>query len=221
MARKVTVQRTNTIGTWKTKTQTMSNYIGDLDDLGPVFDSNSFFPPPDTRQDSSLVAALNSLGNPIDEIHELFFEAKRVMPKPVTANFHVDSGRFRNIFRTDRLWNYDSAMPGPNFNQNDKPYWLGDSPGTNAYDFVCDSAHINNLHLDYLDNDSALVYDKATITNAYINKFSIDPDETGSSVQVDRVREFRIENQSNVTRFGAQLMDDSVMDTNPANFGLN
>ena len=36
----------------------------------------SFFPPPDTRQDSSLVAALNSLGNPIDEIHELFFEAK-------------------------------------------------------------------------------------------------------------------------------------------------
>tara|TARA_B100000287_G_scaffold688_1_gene700 strand:- start:519 stop:1184 length:666 start_codon:yes stop_codon:yes gene_type:complete len=221
MARKVTVQRSNTISTWKTKTQTMSNYIGDLDDLGPVFDSNSFFPPPDTRQDSSLVAALNSLGNPIDEIHELFFEAKRVMPKPVTANFHVDSGRFRNIFRTDRLWNYDSAMPGPNFNQNDKPYWLGDSPGTNAYDFVCDSAHINNLHLDYLDNDSALVYDKATITNAYINKFSIDPDETGSSVQVDRVREFRIENQSNVTRFGAQLMDDSVMDTNPANFGLN
>ena len=221
MARKVTVQRNNTIGTWKTKTQTMSNYIGDLDDLGPVFDSNSFFPPPDTRQDSSLVAALNSLGNPIDEIHELFFEAKRVMPKPVTANFHVDSGRFRNIFRTDRLWNYDSAMPGPNFNQNDKPYWLGDSPGTNAYDFVCDSAHINNLHLDYLDNDSALVYDKATITNAYINKFSIDPDETGSSVQVDRVREFRIENQSNVTRFGAQLMDDSVMDTNPADFGLN
>ena len=76
-----------------------------------MFDSNSFFPPPDTRQDSSLVAALNSLGNPIDEIHELFFEAKRVMPKPVTANFHVDSGRFRNIFRTDRLWNYDSAMP--------------------------------------------------------------------------------------------------------------
>lgn len=221
MARKVTVQRSNTISTWKTKTQTMSNYIGDLDDLGPVFDSNSFFPPPDTRQDSSLVAALNSLGNPIDEIHELFFEAKRVMPKPVTANFHVDSGRFRNIFRTDRLWNYDSAMPGPNFNQNDKPYWLGDSPGTNAYDFVCDSAHINNLHLDYLDNDSALVYDKATITNAYINKFSIDPDETGSSVQVDRVREFRIENQSNVTRFGAQLMDDSVMDTNPADFGLN
>ena len=221
MARKVTVQRSNTISTWKTKTQTMSNYIGDLDDLGPVFDSNSFFPPPDTRQDSSLVAALNSLGNPIDEIHELFFEAKRVMPKPVTANFHVDSGRFRNIFRTDRLWNYDSAMPGPNFNQNDKPYWLGDSPGTNAYDFVCDSAHINNLHLDYLDNDSALVYDKATITNAYINKFSIDPHETGSSVQVDRVREFRIENQSNVTRFGAQLMDDSVMDTNPANFGLN
>jgi hypothetical protein len=143
------------------------------------------------------------------------------MPKPVTANFHVDSGRFRNIFRTDRLWNYDDAMPGPNFNQNDKPYWLGDSPGTNAYDFVCDSAHINNLHLDYLDNDSALVYDKATITNAYINKFSIDPDETGSSVQVDRVREFRIENQSNVTRFGAHLMDDSVMDTNPANFGLN
>ena len=221
MARKVTVQRNNTIGTWKTKTQTMSNYIGDLDDLGAVFDSNEFFPPPDTRQDSSLVAALNSLGNPIDEIHELFFEAKRVMPKPVTANFHVDSGRFRNIFRTDRLWNYDSAMPGPNFNQNDKPYWLGDSPGTNAYDFVCDSAHINNLHLDYLDNDSALVYDKATITNAYINKFSIDPDETGSSVQVDRVREFRIENQSNVTRFGAQLMDDSVMDTNPADFGLN
>ena len=33
------------------------------------------------------------------------------MPKPVTANFHVDSGRFRNIFRTDRLWNYDDAMP--------------------------------------------------------------------------------------------------------------
>ena len=34
MARKVTVQRSNTISTWKTKTQTMSNYIGDLDDLG-------------------------------------------------------------------------------------------------------------------------------------------------------------------------------------------
>jgi len=112
-------------------------------------------------------------------------------------------------------------MPGPNFNQNDKPFWLGDSPGTNAYDFVCDSAHINRLHLDTLDNDSALVYEKATINDAYINKFSIDPDETGSSVQVDRVREFRIENQSNVTRFGAQLMDDSVMDTIAPDFGLN
>jgi len=221
MARKVTVQRHNTIGTWKTKTQTMSNYIGDLDDLGAMFDSNEFFPPPDTRQDSNLVAALNSLGNPVDEIHELFFEAKRVMPKPVTANFHVDSGRFRNIFRTDRLWNYDDAMPGPNFNQNDKPYWLGDSPGTNAYDFVCDSAHINNLHLDYLDNDSALVYDRATITNAYINHFSIEPDSTGSTIEVDRVRVFRIENQNNVTRFGAYTMDDSVVDTNPPDFGLN
>ena len=221
MARKVTVQRSNTISTWKTKTQTMSNYLGDLDDLGPAFDSNPFFPPPDTKQDSSFVAALNSLGGPAEEIHFLFFEAGKPMPRPVTANFHVDSGRFRNIFRVDQLWNYDDAMPGPNFNQNDKPFWLGDSPGTNAYDFVCDSAHINRLHLDTLDNDSALVYDKATINEAYINKFSIDPDETGSSVQVDRVREFRIENQSNVTRFGAQLMDDSVMDTNPPDFGLN
>ena len=221
MARKVTVQRSNTISTWKTKTQTMSNYLGDLDDLGPAFDSNPFFPPPDTRQDSSFVAALNSLGGPAEEIHFLFFEAGKPMPKPVTANFHVDSGRFRNIFRTDRLWNYDDAMPGPNFNQNDKPYWLGDSPGTSAYDFVCDSAHINKLHLDILDNDSALVYERVSINDAYINHFSIDPDSSGSPIEVDRVRVFRIENQNNVTRFGAYTMDDSVVDTNPPDFGLN
>ena len=86
---------------------------------------------------------------------------------------------------------------------------------------LLNSEHINNLHLDTLENDSALVYERASITEAYINKFSIDPDETGSNVQVDRVREFRIENQSNVTRFGAQLMDDSVMDTIAPDFGLN
>ena len=80
MARKVTVQRSNTISTWKTKTQTMSNYLGDLDDLGQAFDSNPFFPPPDTRQDSSFVAALNSLGGPTEEIHFLFFEAGKPMP---------------------------------------------------------------------------------------------------------------------------------------------
>ena len=221
MARKVTVQNTNTLGTWKTKTQQMSDFIGDLDDLGPVFDSNPFFPPPDTKQDSSLVAALNSMGGLGDEIHELFFEAKRVMPKPVTAIFHVDSGSFRNIFRVDQLQNNDDAMPGPNFNPSDKPLFTGDSPGTAAFDFNADSAHINNLHLDTLENDSALVYERASITEAYINKFSIDPDETGSNVQVDRVREFRIENQSNVTRFGAHLMDDSVMDTIAPDFGLN
>ena len=31
----------------------------------------------------------------------------------------------------------------------------------------------------------------------------------------------RIENENNVTRFGAYTMDDSVVDTNPPNFGLN
>tara|TARA_B100001287_G_scaffold97092_1_gene81606 strand:+ start:1094 stop:1888 length:795 start_codon:yes stop_codon:yes gene_type:complete len=165
MARKVLVQRNNTIGTWKSKTQQMSDFIGDLDDLGPAFDSNPFFPPPDTRQDSSLVAALNSMGGHGDEIHELFFEAKRVMPKPVTANFHVDSGSFRNILRVDRLANNDDAMPGPNFNQNDKPFWLGDSPGTAAFDFTADSVHINRLHVgNFLDvNDSAFIYDRVQI----------------------------------------------------------
>jgi hypothetical protein len=170
MARKVTVQRTNTIGTWKSKTQQMSEYLGDLDDLGQIFDSNPFYAAPDTRQDSNLVAALNSSTQIGDRIHFLFFEAGEPISsgagnKPVTAIFHGESAHIRNILRVDQILNTDDAMPGPNFNQNDKPHWLGDSPGTSAFDFVCDSAHINVAKVgNFLDvNDSAFIYDRVRI----------------------------------------------------------
>jgi len=170
MARKVTVQRTNTIGTWKSKTQQMSEYLGDLDDLGQIFDSNPFYPNPDEKQDSSFVAALNSQTQIGDRIHFLFFEAGEPISsgagnRPVTAIFHGESAHVRNILRVDKILNTDDAMPGPNFNQNDKPYWLGDSPGTHAFDFVCDSAHMDVLKVrNFLDvNDSAFIYDRVRI----------------------------------------------------------
>ena len=63
MARKVTVDLTDAVGSFMTKTNLMSDYMGDLDDLDSTFDSAN----------TTLVQALNKVGDNVDSINERLF----------------------------------------------------------------------------------------------------------------------------------------------------
>jgi len=63
MARKVTVDLTDAVGTFMTKTNLMSDFMGDLDDLDSTFDG----------ADGSLVQGLNRVGDITDSINERLF----------------------------------------------------------------------------------------------------------------------------------------------------
>lgn len=63
MARKVTVDLTDAVGTFMTKTNQMSDFIGDLDDLDSTFDG----------ADSNIISSLNRVGDLTDSIDERLF----------------------------------------------------------------------------------------------------------------------------------------------------
>ena len=63
MARKVTVDLTDAVGSFMTKTNLMSDYMGDLDDLDSTFDSAN----------TTLVQAMNKVGDNVDSINERLF----------------------------------------------------------------------------------------------------------------------------------------------------
>ena len=187
MTRKEEILTNAPIGQWVSKTNLMSDYIGDLDLLDSAFkeyDSSIA-----KSHDSNIVFAINHLWDTVDSINTLL--ATGVLS---LKNLLADSATFR-IIRTGMLV-ADSAIVDSAF-INDLTV-IGkldvesaefdiinvntinvDSGGT----LYIDSATVNYLNANFILTDSAkvnhleagsIIADSATIDSAFINNLTID-----------------------------------------------
>ena len=227
MSRKITVQKTNTLNVWHQKVNTMSDYVGDLDDLDPYYKAPLGF---STPQDSNIVDAINTPAGFFDKIECYLYEpvlphdSDKCIIGKITANLGVDSGYIQKL-EVDQLWNYDSALVGPRNPDSDYTFY-GDSPGTADFDFNADSVHIKRLYVPNADFiDSAQIYKRLTVNrwkmdsgddtgfnadkvtfNEYVNINTLHMD----SQSVDIIRPFYINQSDGVkanAHFGAHLFD--------------
>lgn len=163
MTRKETIVTNAPIGQWLTKTNLMSDYIGDLDELDSGFreyDLDSA-----KHHDSSVVMAINYLWDTVDSINTLLSQGSLAL-KTLTADSAtfriirtgmliadsatIDSANIANLTVTGKLIAESAEFDRINVNQIDL------LPGANLF---IDSATINTL------NATNIVIDSASITN--------------------------------------------------------
>ena len=210
MTRKVVVDLIDAVGTFMSKTNQMSDYIGDLDNLNPTFDSNF--------ADSSIVSAINLLSEQFDSITSVLFGGTQTdlrvgnfvgdsatittlrvgqlmadsadidsasISNLAVGGITVDSARFRNDFRVDSIGLYDNGS------------------------LFIDSATISNVTITNLTLDSArvnkLTANQATITNATIDSATIT-NLNVSNLEVDSAH-------FNVLSADSGFMNDLVVDS--------
>lgn len=216
--RKETILTHKAIGTWVVKTNLMSDYIGDLDELNPVYDSN--------YADSSIVSALNFTENVADSVYNALFG-----PNPQTLYLKeiiADSGTFRvlragmlladsatidsayiNNLNLDGVMTVDSADFG-----NISVDAIHVKPGGSL---TIDSATINTLSVGSLTIDSAyfrnlvvggITADSATIDSATINHLTINT-MLFDGVELDNAKEFTVKDENGNIELGGYILSTS------------
>lgn len=219
MSRKVQIDLVDAIGTFMAKTNLMSDFLGDLDDLSQPFFANA---------DSNLVSAMNQLSVSFDSINNKLFGSppgtllvtgfdgdsatfKRLRVGTLTADSAtIDSATIRNLDVTG-LMTADSARFATIHVDS-----IGVDPGAtltidsatvlNATitNLQIDSARVNRLTVGFADIDSAQI-DSATITNLEVNKLIIDSDR----YELDNAKRFTVKNES-----GTIVLDGYFLSTN-------
>mgnify|MGYP001164161213 FL=1 len=204
MARKVTVDLTDAVGTFMTKTNQMSDFIGALDDLDSTFDN----------ADSSITSSLNRIGSMTDSINERLF-GESAGPLHMQG-INCDSASFKFIHAGQIL--ADSAVIDSAFIANlDVDFLMVDSArierltvSTAIIDsaiidsatiqrarvpnLLADSAHVNTLTTHTLSADSAY-FDMATIENTFVTTLYMD--DTGSVQRaLDNLKQFTVKNEA-------------------------
>lgn len=185
MARKVTVNKTNTIDIWRQKVNQMSDYIEDLNDLDETFEPGDVFDPnyPKVDADSNIISSLNYVSDYLNNIQLALLGGSSAAPTPASTTFasninaklFVDSGVFNKV-TVDQLWNYDDAMTRADSDAT----WYGDSPGTAKFDFNADSAVFGNLTVTRLRQapDSATFGRLTILDSGHINSITADSGST-------------------------------------------
>lgn len=206
MTRKVQIDLVDAIGTFMNKTNLMSDYIGDLDDL----DSDFFL-----HADSSLVSAMNQLSVSFDSINNKLFGVppgtllvtgfdgdsatfKRLRVGTLTADSAtIDSATIRNLDVTGLMTADSARFATINVDS------IGVDPGatltidsatiTNATitSVTIDSATIGRLSAGFAEIDSATI-DSATITNLEVTKLIID----SNRYELDNAKRFTVKNEA-------------------------
>lgn len=215
MTRKVVVDLTDAVGTFMSKTNLMSDFVGDLDNLDSQFKV--------ALADSSIVGALNKLSNDFDSISNRLFGGAAVDLQ--VRNFTGDSATFTNL-RVGQLLadsaTIDSAsiqnlavsgivVDSARFTDN----FSIDSIG--IYDqgtLTIDSATLSNVTITSLTLDSAKI-DKLTantgiITNATIDSATITK-LTVSNLNVDSAHYNSLSSDS--AFFDGATIDSAAVDT--------
>ena len=197
MPRKVVVDLVDAVGTFMSKTNLMSDYIGDLDDLNPNFAANF--------HDSSIVSALNLLSEQFDSISTAIFGGGSTDLR--VSNFVGDSATFTTL-RVGQLM-ADSADIDSASIQNLAVGGISVDSARFRNNFAIDSATLTNVAITSLTLDSArvnrLTANTATITKATIDSATIT-DLNVSNLEVDSAH-------FNVLSADSGFMNDLVVDS--------
>lgn len=205
MTRKITVDLVDAIGTFMTKTNQLSDYIGDLDNLDSTFDL--------AYADSSIVSALNHMGDKLDSIGNVLFnngtlfvsgfsgdsaEFKRLRVGKITADSaQIDSATINDLYVTGTLF-ADSARFATIHVDS-----IGVAAGAsltidsatinklNVTNLTIDSATVNRLTVGFAQIDSATI-DSATITNLEVTKLIID----SNRYELDNAKRFTVKDDA-------------------------
>ena len=194
MTRKEEILTNAPIGQWVSKTNLMSDYIGDLDLLDSAFqeyDSTAA-----KSNDSNIVMSINYLWDTIDSINTLLSSGFLVL-----KNLQADSATFRIIragmlvadsATVDSAYIQDLTVSGvldvdsAEFDIINVNTINVDSGGT----LFIDSATVNYLNAHYILTDSAkinkltsgsIISDSATIDSAFINNLTVSQSFTFDS----------------------------------------
>jgi len=203
MTRKVVVDLVDAVGTFMSKTNLISDYVGDLDNLDADFAANF--------SDSSVVSALNHLSDKLDSIGGVLFggggtlrvqgfigdsaEFKRLRVGKLTADSStIDSATINDLYISGTL-RADSArfktIHVDSIGIDSGATLTIDSAEVNKLtvtSLTIDSADIVRLKAQYADIDSADI-DSATITDLTVTKLTLD------NVELDNVKQFTIKNE--------------------------
>ena len=204
MTRKVQIDLVDAIGTFMTKTNLLSDYIGDLDNLDSDFITS--------YADSNIVSAINHVSEKLDSIGNVLFgssgslfvkgfigdsaEFKRLRVGQLTADSaEIDSATINDLYVTGTMY-ADSAR----FNQIHVDS-IGVEPGAtltidsatinklNVTSLTIDSATVNRLSAGFAEIDSATI-DSATITDLTVTTLIID----SNRYELDNAKRFTVKN---------------------------
>lgn len=187
MARKISVDLMDAIGTFMSKTNLMSDYIGDLDNLDSDFADNF--------ADSNIISAMNFLSDKIDSMYDkVFSDSSSFTLRGLVA----DSADYKRL-RVGHLQADSATIDSAEIRYLD------------VDQLKVDSAYIKRLTVEEAFIDSAYI-DSATIDHAYITTFHFnDSDEVEK--ELDHMKYFTIKEESgNIVLAGYFMSTDS----NPA-----
>lgn len=197
MARKEEILTNAPIGQWVSKTNLMSDYIGDLDELDSdfkIYDSDY-----GRSHDSNIVSAINFMWDTVDSINTLLSTGNLRL-----QNIIADSGTFR-IIRTGMLVADSATIDSANIHNLTLTGKLDvesadfDRINVNrihvdsAASLIIDSAIVNHLHAKFITTDSAsitnivsqnVIADSATIDSAFIDHLTIGQTFTFDNVEL-------------------------------------
>ena len=176
MARKITLDSSNTLDLWIQKQNEMSDYMGDLDslsdDIKSRVDGFAFGTIRSGFGDSNFVTAINGVwDSALSNIYLALYPGSggnqaMLGPPPIKSPIFVDSGTFGKI-DIGHMYAADSYV-------NDS-YERGDSSGSTGitvasflYDLhVADSAQVNNLSAPIVDGTSldSAIFDNIMLRN--------------------------------------------------------
>lgn len=216
MTRKVTIDLVDAIGTFMAKTNQLSDYIGDLDNLDSAFVNR--------YADSNIVSALNSLSDRIDSIGNVLFSGQGVLNVKsitgdsaeykrlrvgelhadsatidsatihdlyVTGTMYADSARFKRIHVDSIGVQYGAILTIDSATINN----------LNVTSLTVDSARIDRLHAGFADIDSAEI-DSATITDLTVTNINF------GGYELDNAKRFTVKNDA-----GTVLLDGYFLST--------
>ena len=204
MTRKIQIDLVDAIGTFMNKTNLLSDYIGDLDDLDSSFADNF--------ADSNIVSSLNYLSDKLDSIGNVLFgaggnlfvkgfigdsaEFKRLRVGELTADSAtIDSATIGDLYVTGSLIADSATFAQIHVDS------IGVDPGAtltidsatinklNVTSLTIDSATVNRLTAGFADIDSAEI-DSATITDLTVTTLIID----SNRYELDNAKRFTVKN---------------------------
>lgn len=242
MARKIQVNTNDAIGTMVSKLNTMSNYLGDLDDLDSSFKTSQFVDSPDVGHydDSSFVKAINHLNYSLDSMNSYLTSGTATLRVGAITG---DSARFTrlsvgelivdsatidsstiNLLRGTSLnyatASFDSARI-PNLSGLNINYDSADFSIIRATNIFGDSARIEGIsgtgNFNYVNGHLSNLYvDSAGIVNASIDNFYANIANISNILSMDGVDMTDVHEFTIRDSTGAILLGGYLMSTNSA-----